>query len=58
MESHIHTKTNQNDSFDEIKEILKYIFSNSEDAVLSDESDDEEATEVIEEKSNDIIVIS
>ena len=43
---------------DESKEILKYIFSSSEVSVPSDESDDEEAIEVIEEESNDVIVVS
>ena len=32
-------------------------FSNSEDSVPSDESDDKEGTEVLEEESNDIIII-
>ena len=43
---------------DESIAILEYIFSNSEDSVPSDESDDEEAIEVLEEESNDIIFIS
>ena len=43
---------------DKSKEILKYIFTNAEYLVPSDESDDEEAIEVLEEESNDIIVMS
>ena len=43
---------------DESKAILEYIFSNSEDSVPCDESNDEEAIEVLEEESNDIIFIS
>ena len=60
IESHAYpykNKSKTNDSFDEIKELFKYIFSNSEDAVLNDESDEEKATEVTEEESNYIIVI-
>ena len=34
--------------------ILKNIYSNSEDSVPSDESDDEEGIEILEEESNNI----